>query len=78
MPELLEFLLNAVLELLSCISDDCVGLRFLVCFFVSIVIAMLLEWLLPKGDAADVASAVVTCAGAIGGFIWETRSKDLG
>lgn len=77
MPELLEFLLNAVVELLSCAADEWAGWRFSLCFLGSIVIALIIEWLL-KSSARDVVSAGVTCAGTVCGFIWEIRSKDLG
>lgn len=77
MPELLEFLLNAVVELISCTAETWAGWRFFLCFFGSIAIAMLVEWL-SKSSAREVLSAGVICAGTVWGFIWEIRSKDLG
>jgi hypothetical protein len=77
MPELLEFLFNAVVELIGCTAETWAGWRFFVCFFVSLGIAMLVE-LLCKSGTRDVLASVVTCAGTVGGFIWEIRNKNLG
>jgi hypothetical protein len=77
MPELLEVLLNAVVELIGCTAETLVGWRFFLCFFASLAVAGLVEWL-SKSSARDVVAAAVTCAGTVWGFIWEMRSKDLG
>jgi hypothetical protein len=75
MSDLLEFLLNLVVDILSCGAENWAGWRFFLCFFGSLAVAMLIDFFVSSSGAQAVLSAVVTFLGAAGGFIWEMRSN---
>lgn len=74
MSDLLEFLLNLVVDILSCAAEDWAGWRFFLCFFCSLAIAMMLDFVVSNNGAREVLSAAVTFLGAVSGFIWEMQS----
>lgn len=73
MSDLLEFLLNVVVDVFSCGAEDWAGWRFFLCFFGSLGIAIVMDWLVSNNGAREVLSAAVACVGTVGGFIWEMR-----
>ncbi len=73
MSDLLEFLLNAVLEVVCTVLDGWVGWRFYLPLLGSVGIAALIYWLTP-GSGIGVLAPPVLLTGVATGIIWQVRN----